>query len=135
MTPSSIAALPLYATNESGLSMVAKMAGSTLSVLLLQDGRVRLVRCLDLAAGEAETGVQSDNSVLDLLQQTLAFAEDQIGVRPRRLLLCGFGAQTESLGMLAEQEFQVPYALVRSKFGPASQMNAGLLGLLEQYAA
>jgi type IV pilus assembly protein PilM len=135
VTPSAIAALPLYATNESGLSMVAKLAGTTLSVLLLQQGRVRLVRCLDLAAGEVERTVQSEESVLDLLQQTLAFAEDQIGERPRRLLLCGFGTQTDSLGSLAEREFQVSYAMVRSKFGAASQMNAGLLGLLEQYAA
>jgi type IV pilus assembly protein PilM len=135
VTPSAIAALPLYATGESGLSMVAKMAGATLSVLLLQQGRIRLVRCLDLAAGEPGTSVQTEQSVLDLLQQTQAFAEDQIGERPRRLLLCGFGAQADSLGNLAEREFQLPYAVVRSKFGAASQTNAGLLGLLEQYAA
>lgn len=135
VTPSSIAALPLYATNETGLTMVAKIAGTTFSVLLLQQGRVRLVRCLDLAAGEADTTVQSDETVLDLLQQTLAFAEDQLGERPRRLLLCGFGPQTDSVGRLAEQEFQIPYALVRSKYGAASQTNAGLLGFLERYAA
>ncbi len=135
VTPSCVAALPLYVTSENGLSLVAKIAGTTLSVLLLQQGRVRLVRCLDLAAGEAEADVRTEHSVIDLLQQTLAFAEDQIGERPQRLLLCGFGAESDSLGRLAEQEFQIPYALVRSRFGAASQANAGLLGLLEQYAA
>ena len=135
VTPSCVAALPLYATNEGGLSMVAKIAGTTLSVLLIQQGRIRLVRCLDLAAGEAETATQKDEGILDLLQQTLAFAEDQIGERPKRLLLCGFGPHADSLGAMAEQELQLPYSLVRSKFGAPSQANAGLLGLLEQYAA
>jgi type IV pilus assembly protein PilM len=135
VTPSCIAAMPLYAGKESGLSLVTKLAGSTLSVLLLQQGRVRLVRCLDLTADEAELATQSEDSVLSLLQQTLAFAEDQIGSRPERLLLCGFGSQTDILGKLAEREFKVPYSQVRSKFGAAAQANAGLLGLLEQYAA
>ncbi|MGI8960353.1 MAG: hypothetical protein ACR2IV_11450 [Bryobacteraceae bacterium] len=135
VTPSSIAALPLCAGPEPGLRVVAKVAGSTLSVLLLEQGRVRLVRCLDLASGEGEEVEQGDFNILALLQQTLAYAEDQIGQPATRLLLCGFGAETDAFGRLAQEELRIPYAGVRSKFGPASQQNAGLLGLLEQYAA
>jgi hypothetical protein len=69
------------------------------------------------------------------LQQTMAFAEDQIGSRVQRLLLCGFGNQADSVGRIAERELSLPYVVVRSKFGLATQENAGLLGLLEQYAA
>ena len=135
VTPSSIGALGLCASNEKGLVLLAKVAGSTVSALLLQQGRIRLVRCLDLAAGEGEPVKSREETVLPLLQQTLAYAEDQIGERVSRLILCGFGSATESVGKLAQQEFGLPYAVVSSRFGAASQENAGLLGLLEQYAA
>ncbi len=134
VTPSTIAALPLCAASEPGLHVVAKMAGSTLSVLLLERGRVRLVRCLDLASSEGDQ-MEQEESILPSLEQTLAYAEDQIGQPASRLLLCGFGPQTEPFGRLAQQELGIPFTSLRSKFGSASQQNAGLLGLLEQYAA
>jgi hypothetical protein len=34
-----------------------------------------------------------------------------------------------------EREFGIPYTPVNSRFGPALAENAGLLGLLEQFAA
>jgi type IV pilus assembly protein PilM len=136
VTPSSIAALPLCTNAGSGLTLLAKSAGSTFSVLLLEQGRVRVVRCLDLAGSEGGEEVErEDRSILALLQQTLAYAEDQIGQSVGRLLLCGFGPETDALGKLAQREFGIAYSPVRSKFGVASQENAGLLGLLEQYAA
>ncbi|MGH9582171.1 MAG: hypothetical protein ACRD4O_04465 [Bryobacteraceae bacterium] len=133
VTPSSIAALPLCPAGERGLTVLAKAAESTFTVLLLEQGRVRLVRCIDVA-GEDEAR-RDPAAVLSLLQQTMAYAEDQIGQSAARLLLCGFGPETESLGRLAEEEFRLPYAAVRSRFGTPSRQNAGLFGLLEQYAA
>lgn len=135
VTPSAIASLRLCANPQAGLTLLAKAAGSTLSVLLLDQSRVRLVRCLDLTAGEEEESRREDQTVLPFLQQTLAYAEDQLGQPVRRLLLCGFGPETERLGIRAQKEFGIPYAPVRSKFGAPTQENAGLLGLLEQYAA
>lgn len=134
VVPSTVAALPLFTTAENGLTLAMKTAGTTLSVLLLEAGRVRLARCLDLAAGE-DVPEYANESVLDLLQQTVAFAEDQIGKGVSRILLCGFGARTETIGSLAGNEFKVPYEIVRSRFGAATEENAGLLGLLERYAA
>ena len=92
------------------------------------------MRCLDF--GDAEGGeVRPEIHILPALQQTFAYAEDQIGKPVSQLLLCGFGSETDELGRLAETEFRIPYLPIRSKFGPATQANAGLLGLLEQYAA
>ena len=141
--PSAIAALPLCSGPEDGLRLVAKAAGSTVTVLLIEHGRMRLVRCLDLASGASgdeehvhEEQVEEGNfNVLALLQQTLAYAEDQIGQPAKRLVLVGFGGATEALGKVAQQEFGLSYTGVRSKFGAATEHNAGLLGLLEQYAA
>ncbi len=103
VTPSSIAALRLCPGAENGLTLFAKAAGSTLSVLLVEQGRVRLVRCLDLAAGEGEELRAEEYTVLPLLQQTLAYAEDQIGqpvtaiaalrVRPRNGFVGKAGAK------------------------------------------
>jgi type IV pilus assembly protein PilM len=134
VVPSCLATLRLCSGTERGLTLLAKMAGSMLSVLLLDNGVVRLVRCLDLAGSdEFESG--EEQSVGPVLQQTVAYAEDQIDQPVARLLLCGFGSETDNLGRFASREFGIPYSPVRSKFGTATQENAGLLGLLEQYAA
>jgi type IV pilus assembly protein PilM len=135
VVPSCIAALPLYPSSPTALSLVAKLAGKTLSVLLLQGDQVRLLRCLDLAAREEGVEASVTQSVLDMLQQTFAFAEDQIGEQVIRLSFCGFGPEAEMVGTRAEQEFGVPYGVVRSRYGAPTQENAGLLGLLERYAA
>ena len=133
--PSSLAALRLGDRGERGVTLLAKAAGATLSVILLDQGRVRLVRSLDLTGEQDEWQRPGAHAVIPLLQQTFAYCEDQIGQPASRLVLCGFGPETDALGELAELEFSIPYAPVRSKFGIASQENAGLLGLLEQYAA
>ena len=134
--PSSIAVLPLCTHADRGISLVAKVAGSTLTVLLLDGARVRLVRCVDLAdTNEAQQPPRDEHLIIPILQQTLAYAEDQLKQPVVRLLLCGFGTDTDALGISAQREFKIGYAPLRSKFGAASQANAGLLGLLEQYAA
>ena len=140
VTPSSIAALPLCTSSESGLTLLAKAAGSTLSVLLLEQASVRLIRVLDLTGpetGNSESHMNDaeDFSVLALIQQTLAYAEDQLGQPVKRLLLSGFGSETDSVGTLAQSEFGIPYAALRSRFGALNQENAGVLGMLEQFVA
>lgn len=132
VTPSSIAALPLCMRPEKGLTLLAKAAGAILSVFLLESSRVRLVRCLDM--GDVEGGAL-EAYLVPVLHQTFAFAEDQIGSRVGRALLCGFGRKTETIGRNTEQEFGIPYAPVGSRFGATSSENAGLFGLLEEYAA
>jgi type IV pilus assembly protein PilM len=134
VVPSSIAALALCNPSQKGITLLAKSAGSTLSVLLTQQGRVRLVRCLDLASEEEPLG-REDRAVLPLLQQTLAFAEDQLGEPVKRILLSGFGDETDSLGYQIEKDFGVHAEPLRSRFGAAARENAGVLGLLERYAA
>ena len=59
-------------------------------MVLLEENRIRLVRCLDFSS---EEGQASDAAavVTTLLQQTIAYAEDELGHQADRLLLCGFG--------------------------------------------
>jgi hypothetical protein len=142
--PSCLATLRLCDSAGTGLSLLIKAAGANVSVVLFEESRVHLVRCLDLTGSDlAETEGESESDrehregdvIIALLQQTLAYAEDQLGRAVARVLLCGFGPEADILGRRVEKEFGVAYAGVRSKFGGASQENAGLLGLLERYAA
>lgn len=134
VVPSSIAALALCPPPGPGLTLLAKLSGSVLSILLTQQGLVRVVRCVDLTS--EENAPDEEPAVIStLLHQTFAFIEDELAQPAERLLLCGFGEMTDQLGTECETDFHVSWQPLTSRFGPASQENAGVLGLAEQYAA
>jgi type IV pilus assembly protein PilM len=135
VVPSLIAALPFCETATEGITLLAKCAGATLSIGLIEQGHLRLVRCIDLSSEDLSGELETGRTAFPVLQQTLAFAEDQLDQKVNRVLLCGFGTETGVVGEQMEQEFGIPYTLVNSRFGPALAENAGLLGLLEQFAA
>ncbi len=134
--PSLIAALPFCEAASEGITLLAKSAGSTLSIGLIEQGHLRLVRCIDLSTEDHTSGeLEISRPAFPVLQQTLAFAEDQLEQKVTRALLCGFGPDTGAIGEQMEREFGIPYTPVNSRFGPTLSENAGLLGLLEQFAA
>jgi type IV pilus assembly protein PilM len=132
VVPSSIAALPLCPDSNDGLVLFAKLSGSVLSILLVENGLVRVVRCVDLSSEENNPD-EEPAIITTLVQQTLAFAEDELAQPVKRLLLCGFNGMMEELGPAFESEFGVSCAPLLSRRGEASQENAGLLGLAEQF--
>jgi hypothetical protein len=73
--------------------------------------------------------------MMPLLQQTFAYAEDQLGESVTQVILCGFENETERLGSRILEDFRIPFLALKSKLGSASLENAGLLGMLEKYAA
>jgi type IV pilus assembly protein PilM len=135
VVPSLIAALPFCNATGGGITLLAKSTGSTLSIGLIEKTHLRLVRCIDMSTEELTDGDHPGRGAFPILQQTLAFAEDQLEQQVNQAILCGFGADTDMVGEQMEYEFGIPYAPVRSRFGPAHGENAGLLGLLEQFAA
>lgn len=133
VVPSSLAALSLCSGQPEGLTLFARASGMILSLVLLEQNHVRVVRCIDLSSEtEPDAGIAT---VTTLLQQTVAFAEDELGQRVRQLVLCGFGGHAGVIGSTFEDEFGLAWEPLRSRFGTVSQDNAGLFGLLEQYAA
>lgn len=135
VVPSSLASLPLCAVTGAGVVLFAKLSGSVLSILLIQSGLVRVVRCVDLSS-EEDAPEEEAAHITTILHQTFAFVEDEFSQPVDRLLLCGFGAMTQTLGAALEEEFHVSWEpLLSPRLGKASSENAGLLGLLEQYAA
>jgi type IV pilus assembly protein PilM len=125
ITPSGIAALEL--AEESGLNVVAKLAGRVLTLLVREHGALKLVRCLELGS----TGLEE---VASLLAPTFAYVEDNLGGRAEKLLLCGFGSTTSEAERYLAEEFSVAAESVRSPLGVPGETNAGLLGYLRSIA-
>jgi type IV pilus assembly protein PilM len=125
VTTSSLAALDL--APEGGLTMVAKLTGKSITLLVRDKTPLKLVRCLDLPSNELE-------DITAVLVPTFVYMEDNLGGRAEKLLLCGFGARTEEAKRLFEQELAVEVDELRSPLGVPGEHNAGLLGYLRSVA-
>lgn len=122
VTTSALAAMALVPTD--GLTVTVKATGKVLAAAVQHGPALRLLRCVELA--DLNTA-----EVLSVLFPTVAFTEDEIGERPARLYLCGFGSMTEELRQVCQAELNLPAEPLRSRLGVPGPTNAGLLGYLE----
>lgn len=118
VTTSALAALELY--NESGVAVIAKLAGHVLTVIAVADGRLELFRCLEI--GEA-----NERELLEVLQPTFVFVEDELSRPVAKLVVCGLPQEA----VLSLDRLNVPVEPLRSQLGAPGAYNAGLLGYLE----
>jgi type IV pilus assembly protein PilM len=125
VTPSVLPALELAA--DAGVNVLAKISGHVLTVVVRVGAVVKLVRCLEVPSSEWE-------DVAAVLMPTFVFIEDNLGARADRLMLCGFGAETDLAQRRFEAELEVPVEPLRSPFGLPGANNAGLLGYLRSIA-
>jgi type IV pilus assembly protein PilM len=125
VTTSALAALEL--APESELSVVAKLSGRVLTVLVREKSVLKLVRCLEMPSATLD-------DIASVLAPTLVYMEDNLGGRADRLLLCGFGALADEAQRRFEEELQVPAELVRSPLAVPGETDAGLLGYLRAIA-
>ncbi len=125
VTASCLAALEL--ASDDGLNVVAKITGHALTVLVRQKGSVKLVRCLELPTAGVE-------DVAAVLLPTFVYMEDNLGGRPEKLTLCGFGAQAGEVERYFREELGLEVELMRSALGTPGESNAGLLGYLRSIA-
>lgn len=114
VTASALAALELY--REPGVAVIAKLAGNVLTVMAVDEGQLKLFRCLPIEE-------PSEEEILGVLQPTFAYVEDELGRTVDKLVTCGL---ERAPGVL-----KVPVELLRSRLGPVNGFNAGLLGYLE----
>jgi type IV pilus assembly protein PilM len=119
VTTSGLAALNLYGA--SGVVVIAKLTGNVLTVMAVDDGQLKLFRCLMIA--DASIGENDNDEILAVLNPTFAYIEDELGQKPEKLVLCGFAKPLEGLKIEMEP--------LRSHLGTANAYNAGLLGYLE----
>jgi type IV pilus assembly protein PilM len=122
VTVSPLAALELV-TND-GISAVAKLNGRILTILVMQQNQLKLVRTLELTDATIEE-IAAD------LYPTFVYIEDRFSMKASRLLLCGFGALEAAALDRFGRELDVPVEPVRSRLSALSSQNAGLLGYLE----
>ena len=125
VTVSSLAALEL--APEHGLSVLAKLTGRALTVLVRDKATLKLARCVELPAAEL-------TDISDVLFQTFIFIEDNLGRRAEKLFLCGFGSRTEEAAARFADELAVECDPLRSPLGTPGENNAGLLGYLRSIA-
>jgi len=125
VTTSSLSALNLI--EEGGITVVAKISGRVLTVMVLRNGRLKLVRCLEVHANDVAE-IAAD------LYPTFVYIEDNIGAKADRLLLCGFGEHLDAARQQFQRELAVEVEPVRSPLGPPGENNAGLLGYLRSVA-
>ncbi len=125
VTTSSIAALEL--APEAGISVVAKMTGHVLTVLVREKSALRLVRCLELPSADLfDIGA--------VLLPTFVYVEDNLGGAAEKLLLCGFGEDTGEAERRFREELGVEVEPLRSPLATPGENNAGLLGYLRSIA-
>jgi len=124
ITLSGLAALSLDDANAETTEhwLQVKLAGRALTVCLMEHDALRMFRCVEL--DHATVG-----EMVEVLAPTLAFAEDELGERPSRLRLCGFGGREQDGDELGAA-LNLPVERVHSPLGAANASNAGLLGLL-----
>lgn len=125
VTTSALAALEL--APEGGLTMIAKLNGRSITLLVRDKGTLKLVRCLELASTELE-------DITAVLVPTFVYMEDNLGGRAEELLLCGFGARTEEAKGRFREELGAEVGELRSPLGVPGEHNAGLLGYLRSVA-
>jgi type IV pilus assembly protein PilM len=125
VTTSCLAALEL--APEAGLSVLAKLSGRVLTVVVRDKAQLKLVRCLELPSSEME-------DIAAVLVPTFVYIEDNLGRRAEKLLLCGFGAATTEAEFRFAEELGVGVEALRSPLGTPGENNAGLLGYLRSIA-
>jgi type IV pilus assembly protein PilM len=125
VTTSTLAALNLLAPD--GITLLVKLSGRVLSVLVLQESSVNLARCIEMEGGRLD-------DIESVLHPTIAYIEDELKGRPKQIWLAGFGPEMEQLAPHWEQEWSVAVQAVRSRFGQPAKSNVGLLGYLESVA-
>jgi hypothetical protein len=125
ITTSSLAALNLLAPD--GISLLVKLSGRVISVLVLQENAVNLARCIEMEGGRLE-------DIESVLHPTIAYIEDELKGRPKQIWLAGFGPEMEQLAPRWEKEWGVAVGAVRSRYGAPQKGTTGLLGYLESLA-
>ena len=125
VTTSSLAALEL--APEAGLSVLAKLSGRVLTVLVRDKIQLKLVRCLELPS-------PSLADIAAVLIPTFVYIEDNLGRPAEKLFLCGFGADEQDAERQFAEDLGVEVEPLRSPLGTPGENNAGLLGYLRSIA-
>ena len=123
VTVSSLAVLDLMP--KEGSSVLARRSPGVLTVVAVSKGVVTIVRSLELTALELPVGAADPlEEISSDIYSTLAFIEDQSGVKPERLFLAGFGEDAEIAATRLAVELELPAFAIEDEW-------PGLAGYLQ----
>jgi type IV pilus assembly protein PilM len=117
VTTSALAMLSLVEGRQ--VTVIAKLSGKILTLMVLNGGILKLIRCIEFGDLTGD------------LYPTFAYVEDQLGAQAQILLLCGFGAETEERQRQFQKDLGIPVEAQRSAAGIPGETNAGLIGYLQ----
>ena len=121
VTTSALAMLALVDGRQ--LTVIAKLSGKILTLMVVNNGVLKLIRCIEFS------------DITGDVYSTFAYVEDQLGAKAQLLLLCGFGAETEARQRQFQQELGIRVEALQSPAGIPGQSNAGLIGYLQEAVA
>ena len=98
---STLAALPLV--DDARPSLLARLAGNTLTTAIVRSGALAVYRCTAL---QAPPETLLPQNLLDEIYPSIAYYQDTWGAPVAEVRLAGFGARTEEFRGLLENELQ-----------------------------
>lgn len=104
-------------------SMSLKLSGSTLSLSSFHGDDLSLFRCLELQSGSLD-------EILDVVDPTLAYLEDERKMKPVRIEVCGFQQLEPMLATHMRETWAIDVHPMRSRYAAVDANNAGLHGYL-----
>jgi type IV pilus assembly protein PilM len=123
-------AAALNLVEESGVTMLAKLSGRGLSLAVVNEGQVRLVRSLEAGlAGEALTEDRLREMAADLYP-TFVYVADNLGAPVSRLVLAGFGGSFDLAREVFRRELGSNAEPLKGPQGLVEPDQAGIWGFL-----
>jgi type IV pilus assembly protein PilM len=121
VTVSALAMLDLLPVT--GSLVLAHYSPGALTILAQSGGVVTIARTLEMGDSELDPL----DEIIAAVYPTLAYIEDQNGVRPERLFVAGFGEQSQSSAIRLSVELDIPVE-------PIHESSPGLAGYLASVA-
>ena len=127
---SALAALNLMPDGE--MALLAKLAGSSMTMAAVENGVVRMIRWVELAPGTGSSGGDVWNDVAADLYPTLVFVNDNFETAVSKVVLCGFGESEPGTHDRLANELGCGVEVLSSSEGPLKVWDAGIWGYLSR---
>jgi type IV pilus assembly protein PilM len=105
-----------------------RLCAGTFTLNYIDGEELRLFRSLELNG-------DSFDEILNVLDPTLAYLEDERRTKPQRAELCGLTGLEPELGSHLRENWNIPVQQMRARAGMVDGGNAGLMGYLESTGA
>ena len=115
---------------DDGVTMLAKLSGSLMTIAAVESGAVRMVRPIELTPDADDPGRLLDDMLADLYP-TSVYVEEKVGGKVDRLVLAGFGDLLSAALERFPNELSVPAEPLRTPSGASvGPREAGIWGYL-----